>query len=121
MEDEEAKRKKNEDEGRAGRKGENLDSENETPEKTKTPEEDAEEEVAARGQVGGEDDLVPPEAGSNFEVRKHRVGRQLVLPTKAEIDNHYPLHLQYRSWCKHCVAGKARSSQHVMKDQDEER
>ena len=27
-------------------------------------------------------------------------------PTKAEIKEHYPLHLHYRSWCPDCVRGK---------------
>ena len=44
-----------------------------------------------------------------------------MLPTKAEVDEHYPLLLQYRSWCKHCVAGKARSNQHATRDPEEER
>ena len=42
------------------------------------------------------------------------------LPTKAEVEAHYPLHLNYRSWCKHCVAGKARATQHKAKDECDE-
>jgi hypothetical protein len=34
---------------------------------------------------------------------------------------HYPLHLNYRSWCKHCVAGKARLAQHMVADPGRER
>ena len=44
-----------------------------------------------------------------------------MLPTKAEIDVHYPLQLQYRDWCEHCVAGKARQNQHLMEPIDRER
>ena len=44
-----------------------------------------------------------------------------LLPTKAEVDEHYPLHLNYRSWCAHCVAGKARSNQHVQSKEDKEK
>ena len=61
-----------------------------------------------------------PEAGE-FEVRKHKVGSRPLLPTKAEIEEHYPLHLHYRSWCSHCVAGKARSSQHKKPEESKER
>ena len=43
-----------------------------------------------------------------------------MLPTKAEIEAHFPLHLEYRSWCKHCVHGKGRSNRHLAKDEDEE-
>ena len=62
----------------------------------------------------------PPEGGKDFEVRHHKVGNRPTLPTKAEIAAHYPLHLNYRSWCKHCVAGKARSNPHRSKDPEEE-
>ena len=31
------------------------------------------------------------------------------------------MHLNYRSWCKHCVAGKARSSQHVQSKEEKVR
>ena len=41
-----------------------------------------------------------------YEVRKRKTARRPLLPTKAEIDEHYPLHFNYRAWCKHCVAGK---------------
>ena len=61
----------------------------------------------------------PPEA--HIEVRPPRVARRPVLPTKADIAEHFPLHLQYRSWCKHCVAGKARLAQHVVQPGDRER
>ena len=62
-----------------------------------------------------------PEPGEDFEIRKPRIGRKPVLPTKAEVDEHFPLHLNYRSWCKHCVAGKARLAQHKTGDPDRER
>ena len=113
-------RKEDEDQGPRGRKGENLEVDKdagrlpkgrriaETAAETKTPAEEAEE-------------LPPvPEAGE-FEVRKHKVGRRPILPTKAEIEEHYPLHLNYRSWCSHCVAGKARWSQHKKSEDDKER
>ena len=53
-------------------------------------------------EANGEDEEVPdPEPGEvpvpePDEVRKPRVGRRPVLPTKADIENHYPLHLEYR-------------------------
>ena len=31
------------------------------------------------------------------EMRQPKVGRRPVLPTKAEVDEHFPLHLHYRS------------------------
>jgi hypothetical protein len=84
------------------------------------------EDAAARKRSPGKndsgDEVAPvPQAGSDFEVRKHKIGRRPILPTKAEIEEHYPLHLHYRSWCKHCVAGKARANQHQSKDKDIEK
>lgn len=35
------------------------------------------------------------------ETRKPKVGRRRVLPTKAEVEEHFPLHFHYRSWCRH--------------------
>ena len=42
------------------------------------------------------------------------------IPTKAEVAAHYPLHAEYRSWCKHCVEGKAASRLHHKGDPLEE-
>ena len=47
--------------------------------------------------------------------------RRPVLPTKAEVEEHFPLHLNFRSWCEHCVAGKARLAQHIVQPSDRER
>ena len=49
-----------------------------------------------------------------YEVRRHKTARRPLLHTKAAIDEHYHLHVSSRSWCKHCVAGKARSNQHIQ-------
>ena len=44
-----------------------------------------------------------------------------MLPTKADIENDYPLHLEYRDWCPHCVAGRAVLAQHQVEPSDRER
>ena len=49
------------------------------------------------------------------------MGRRPELPTKAEIAEHFPLHLKYRSWCAHCRAGRARLAPHISEPQDRER
>ena len=99
-------RKDEVEECRIGRKGESLESEEELGESS------AEETAVAGGREHAEADR--PE----YEVRKHKAARRPLLPIKAEIDDHYPLHLNCRSWCKHCVAGKARSNQHVQSKED---
>ena len=55
------------------------------------------------------------------EMRVPKIGRRPMLPTKAEVDEHFPLHLKYRSWCKHCRAGKARRAPHIVEPADRER
>ena len=70
--------------------------------------------------VVSDKDKVPDDPEANFEVRPPKIARKPVLPTKAEIDEHFPLHPHYRSWCKHCVAGKARSSPHLHKDREQD-
>ena len=61
----------------------------------------------------------PPEP--HEEMRAPRVARRPILPTKAEIAEHFPLHLNFRSWCAHCVAGKARMAPHVVQPADREK
>ena len=77
------------------------------------------EEPTAKDEADIEAEI--PKPGEDFEVRKHRIGRRPMAPTKAEIDEHFPMHLSYRSWCKHCVAGKARLDQHRSDDPNRER
>ena len=55
------------------------------------------------------------------EVRQPRVGRRPMAPTKAEIEEHHPLHLSYGLWCEHCMAGKARQDRHMVEPHDRER
>ena len=74
---------------------------------------EAEHPEPAQGIVG------PPEP--HAEMRAPRISRRPVLPTKAEIDEHLPLHLNFRSWCAHSVAGKARLAQHIIQPSDRER
>ena len=56
--------------------------------------EEVKEEVVKRG-------VEVPEVGEadrpEYEVRTHPIARRPLLPTKAEIDEHYPLRLNYRS------------------------
>ena len=40
------------------------------------------------------------------EMRKPRVGARPVQPARAEVAEHYPLHLNYKSWCDHAVLGR---------------
>ena len=74
--------------------------------------------VEAGGMLGNEVEPVPE---SHEEVRQPKVGRRPLAPTKAEVEEHYPLHLNYRSWCEHCRAGKARQDPHLVEPHDREK
>ena len=49
---------------------------------------------------------------TELEMRAPAVMKRPVSPTQADLDKHYPLHLNYRSWCPHCVHGKGHASHH---------
>ena len=110
--------KDKEDKETRGRKGESLQMEDDEREEAETP---GKEDAENPGAEDAETEEVSPPPEGDFEVRDHKIGRRPVLPTKAEIDRHYPLHLEYRSWCTHCVAGKARSTQHKKAEENKEK
>ena len=74
--------------------------------------------VVAGGEGGGEE---REEAGEEENrARVPRVARRPVAPTKKEVEEHYPLHVEYRDWCEHCVAGRGMSAQHKQQIADKE-
>ena len=54
------------------------------------------------------------------EARKPRIARVPKTPTRADIEAHFPLHVEYRDWCPHCVAGRGQVKPH-MRNKGEER
>ncbi len=73
----------------------------------------AEEEAMLFGECDPDDE-------ENGESRAPKIASRPYIPTKAEIDAHYPLHAEYRSWCKFCVEGKEASRLHKRGDPTEE-
>ena len=65
------------------------------------------------GEVGREGGIVADEVEEEAKIPK-RVARPYA-PTKAELDEHLPLHLNYRDWCEECVRAKALAAQHRTK------
>ena len=55
------------------------------------------------------------------DIRQPRVGRRPMAPTKAEVEEHLPLHLKYRSWCEHCWSGKGRQAPHIIEPHDRDK
>ena len=46
------------------------------------------------------------------EAIKVKVQKDVSEPTQAEIEEHNVAHVPFRSWCPHCVKGKANGAQH---------
>ena len=65
----------------------------------------------------GDSDLMDEEEN---RARIPRVARRPASPTQADLDEHLPLHLEYREWCEHCVAGKGMAAQHRQHVGDKE-
>ena len=57
-----------------------------------------EEERVEAEEEKHESEVVRPPVDESGEMRRPRLGRRPMLPTKAEVLEHYPLHLNYRSW-----------------------
>ena len=55
---------------------------------------------------------IVPVLDTSDDVRQLCFGRRPMAPTKAEIQEHYLLHLNYKSRRDHCCSGKAHQSQH---------
>ena len=68
--------------------------------------------TGAAAEAGPVDEEVMDEE-ETFGERIPRVPRRPLAPTKAEVEAHMPLHVDYRSWCPHCVAGKGISHHHA--------
>ena len=64
------------------------------------------------------EDPVEPVVGE--EVRHNRLAHHPWRPTKKEIAEHNVTHCPSKSWCRHCVRGRAVGSPHLAKT-DEER
>ena len=54
------------------------------------------------------------------EARQPEVLRDPGAPTQKEIEEHNVTHLPFRSWCQHCVSGKAQDRPHRMRKEDQE-
>ena len=59
----------------------------------------------------GQDGFVE-QRGDGIEVRQPATVMRPTAPAKAQLEEHLPLHLNYRSWCRHCVFGKAHAMHH---------
>ena len=60
---------------------------------------------AAVGRVETEEEAIICEkcqdGETQEEVRAPKIARRPGVPTKAEIDAHYPMHAEFRDWCRY--------------------
>ncbi len=90
-------------------------------EREENKEVDEEVEDEDRRKRGDEDDDIEDEADAGDEPgRDERVVCAPCGPTKKEREQHMATHWPYRSWCPHCVRGRAIASHHRRKEEDEE-
>ena len=67
------------------------------------------------GEVDNEDfEEIEFEEHASEEAQLPEVLRDPGAPTKKELEEHNTTHLPFRSWCPHCVAGKAQDRPHKM-------
>ena len=64
--------------------------------------------------------FAPDRAAEGVKVRDEEangilVPKAPVLPSAEEIERHNACHIPFRSWCKFCVAGKAKANPHFQK------
>ena len=83
-------------------------------------------QAAVEGAEIESDDQEGPDGAQDVEeeateTRKPRIATRPIAPTKQEREEHLPLHITYRSWCPHCVAGKGNANKHMMSDGDGEK
>ena len=70
--------------------------------------------AAASGDGRPQERDAEPEGEANHEdeigedVEPMRKAPSPYLPSAAEIEEHRKTHIPYRSWCKHCIDGRAR-------------
>ena len=53
------------------------------------------------------------EGDEEAEGQAAKVIRAPIRPSQQEVDEHMLTHIPFRSWCPHCVKGKAVNSPHL--------
>ena len=57
---------------------------------------------------------VEEEEEEHVKAKQIKRGTNVTLPTEAEYEEHMISHYPFRSWCPHCVRGKANATAHRM-------
>jgi hypothetical protein len=66
--------------------------------------------------VNIEEEVKSKDADSEEEIETEgtvpRVKASVDMPSKEDVDSHMVTHIPYRSWCDHCVRGRAVNDHH---------
>ena len=74
------------------------------------------------GDVENEDfEEIKCQEDESEEARRPEVLRDPGAPTPKEIEEHNVTHLPFRSWCPHCVSGKAQDRHHRRRENTDEK
>ena len=68
--------------------------------------------------IGSDSSSSSSDEDDNNEAVPANAASKPKRPSKAEVDEHMLSHLPYRSWCAHCVKGKAKSKKHSCTSQN---
>ena len=68
--------------------------------------------AASENELCSGEGVQPDDHEIGEDMIKPTVGVRPIAPTKAQLKEHLPLHLNYRSWCADCVSGKGHSKHH---------
>ena len=49
-----------------------------------------------------------------------KVRKPVNAPSEKEVREHYKTHIPFRSWCPHCVRGRAKAGFHMKKGKEDE-
>ncbi len=92
-------------------KGENIDNKSENKSIKNKSENKGNENKSTNN-----NDTIEAEQGEIEEATRAKPVTNPSNPTQQEINDHKITHLPYRSWCPHCVRGKAREDGHYTRD-----
>ena len=74
------------------------------------------------GAPEGRPEGVPEREEESEEIAPPALVHAPANPTRAEVDEHESTgHVQYRTWCRHCVAGRGLGQQHRSRDEESKR
>ena len=68
--------------------------------------------------TGSSNDKIATEEESK-EAKKNKGLSCGIKPSQKEVEEHERTHLPFRSWCKHCVIGRAQSHPHYKQEEEE--